>query len=251
MADFKLDPNYNDVAARLRDLKEKHPEASCQPLHLDRPFWFERPDDDHLFLVYAAACYRHPEDLRPGIGIAWEPFPGRTPYTRDSEVMVAETSAWGRAIVAALAADTKKGVASADEIAARQVPVEAEDVARSREAVQEAIAGLTDGEKELVRLEMRNQKVPSLKGPGATRQQLDSLTEFLAGLKARAEPFDLPGEGEGVLGSAGPEIAGRGGSNPSAPSRPDPADIPFNPTSAADESGTTRKARNSAAKADG
>ena len=194
MADFKLDPSYNDVASRLRDLKEKHPEGSCQPVDLARPFWFERPDEDHVFLVYAAACYRTPDDPRPGIGIAWEPFPGTTPYTRNSEVMVAETSAWGRAIVAALAADTKKGIASSDEIAARQQPVEAEDVARSREALQEAIAGLTDADRELVKLEVRNQRVPSLKKPGATSAQLDSLVEFIAGLAARSEPFALDGE---------------------------------------------------------
>jgi hypothetical protein len=29
---------------------------------------------------------------RPGIGMAWEPFPGRTPYTKASELMNAETS---------------------------------------------------------------------------------------------------------------------------------------------------------------
>ena len=70
-------------------------------------------------------------------------------------------------------------------------PVESEDVARSREALQEAISGLTADEKELVRLELRNQKVPSLRKPGATRTQLDALADFLAGLKARAEPFDV------------------------------------------------------------
>ena len=51
--------------------------------------------------------------------MAWEPLPGLTPFTKGSELMVAETSAWGRAIVAALAADTQK-VASADEVRNRQ-----------------------------------------------------------------------------------------------------------------------------------
>jgi hypothetical protein len=67
------------------------------------------------FVVYTAAAYRAPDDERPGIGTAWEPIPGKTPYTKDSEVMVAETSAWGRAIVAALAGETKR-IASADEV---------------------------------------------------------------------------------------------------------------------------------------
>ena len=63
-----------------------------------------------------ALAYRAPDDPMPGIGTAWEPFPGRTPYTRDSELMNAETSAWGRAIVATLAADTNKGIASREEV---------------------------------------------------------------------------------------------------------------------------------------
>ena len=48
---------------------------------------------------------------------AFEPIPGKTSYTKDSEVMNAETSAWGRAIVA-LGFETKK-IASADEVRAR------------------------------------------------------------------------------------------------------------------------------------
>jgi len=48
--------------------------------------------------------------------MAYEQWPGRTPYTRDSELQNAETSAWGRAIVAVLAADTKRGIASQEEV---------------------------------------------------------------------------------------------------------------------------------------
>jgi hypothetical protein len=65
-------------------------------------------------VVCIAWAYRTPDDQRPGIGHAYEPFPGKTPYTRDSEVQNAETSAWGRAIIA-LNFDTKK-IASADEV---------------------------------------------------------------------------------------------------------------------------------------
>jgi hypothetical protein len=71
------------------------------------------------FVVYQAAAYRTPDDLRPGHGIAWEPIPGPTPYTKDSELMNAETAAWGRAIVAlGLAANRK--IASKQEVLARQ-----------------------------------------------------------------------------------------------------------------------------------
>lgn len=127
--------NYVDVAERIRTLREKHPEATLQPADPARPFWIEDVPNIGPRLVYVAACYRTPDDPRPGIGMAWEPIPGITPFTRGSELMVAETSAWGRAIVAALAADTQK-VASADEVAARTLPkraTEAEVQARRTE----------------------------------------------------------------------------------------------------------------------
>src|SRR3990167_9784769 len=65
-----------------------------------------------------AGASRPPDDPRPGVGHAFEPIPGKTPYTKDSETMNAETSAWGRAIVA-LGFETKK-IASANEVRARQ-----------------------------------------------------------------------------------------------------------------------------------
>ena len=66
--------------------------------------------------------------------MAFEPFPGRTPYTRGSELQNAETSAWGRAIVAALAADTNRaGVASADEVRNRRADEEAIEKAKSEQ----------------------------------------------------------------------------------------------------------------------
>lgn len=107
--------NYVDVAERIRLLKERYPEASLQPADPARPYWIEEVPNVGPRLVYVAACYRTPTDPRPGIGMAWEPIPGLTQFTKGSELMVAETSAWGRAIVAALAADSQK-VASADEV---------------------------------------------------------------------------------------------------------------------------------------
>jgi len=107
--------DYVDVATRLVEFREKHPEGSLQPAILDAPYVIEIIGD-LTFVVYTAAAYRTPDDPRPGIGCAWEPFPGRTPYTKNSELMNAETSAWGRAILAVLAADARKGIASAEEV---------------------------------------------------------------------------------------------------------------------------------------
>lgn len=108
--------NYVDVSERLRDFKKQFPEGTLRQLSLE---FINIGGKD--FVVYTAAAYRTSDDKAPGIGTAWEPIPGRTPYTKDSEVMVAETSAWGRAIVATTGAGTKR-IASADEVRNRQAP---------------------------------------------------------------------------------------------------------------------------------
>ncbi len=41
-----------------------------------------------------AACFLTPDDPRPSIVIVQEMLPGKSPYTRGSEIMNAETSAW-------------------------------------------------------------------------------------------------------------------------------------------------------------
>jgi hypothetical protein len=116
--------SYVDVASRMSQFFAKHPDGALQPVDPAKPFEVTTIGDK-AFVVYTAAAYRTPDDPRPGIGVAWEPFPGRTPYTRDSEVMNAETSAWGRAILAVGAADTRKGIASAEEVRNRREDREA------------------------------------------------------------------------------------------------------------------------------
>jgi hypothetical protein len=110
--------DYVDVAERIRAFRDKHPDGSLQPVDPTKPYEIITIGDK-TFVVYVAAAYRTPDDSRPGIGTAWETFPGLTPYTKGSEVQNAESSAWGRAIVASLAADTKK-IASLDEVSARR-----------------------------------------------------------------------------------------------------------------------------------
>lgn len=116
--------NYVDVRQRIAMFREKYPNGSLQPANPYKPFEVVTVGDK-TFVVYAAAAYRTPDDTRPGIGTAWEPVPGRTPYTKDSEVMNAETSAWGRAIIAALAVEHLTAIASAEEVRNRQEPAAA------------------------------------------------------------------------------------------------------------------------------
>lgn len=110
---------YVDVAERIRHLREKHPEAVLRPYNPAEPFKIMEIGGRE-FIVYTAACFRSPDDPLPAVAVAAEPAVGKTNFTRDSEVMNAETSAWGRAIVACLAADTQK-IASMEEVRNRQV----------------------------------------------------------------------------------------------------------------------------------
>ena len=55
----------------------------------------------------------------PSMGTAWEPFPGKTPFTRDSEMMNAATSALGRAL-GYMGLGLARSIASRDEVETAQ-----------------------------------------------------------------------------------------------------------------------------------
>jgi hypothetical protein len=151
MASYKGPLDYIDVATRIVEFREKFPQGSLQPWKDPYVEKVEMPDGKiKSFMVYSAAAYRSPEDKLPGVGYAWEPIPGPTNFTRDSELQNAETAAWGRAMVAALAVDTKKGIASSEEVRNRQTstsaPVEKKiTVARTytTEEINIAVATIT------------------------------------------------------------------------------------------------------------
>lgn len=98
---------YVEVKDRIAAFKEAFPDGRLQSEVIPAP---------DGFVAVKAYAYRTPDDPTPGVGLAWEPFPGKTPYTKDSELQNAETSAWGRALIAALVADASTGVASANEV---------------------------------------------------------------------------------------------------------------------------------------
>lgn len=106
--------DYVEVAERIEKFYARFPEGSlrCKEIRTEEV-------GDATFLVYVAQAWRTPIDEAPGEGAAWEPVPGKTPYTRDSELMNAETSAWGRAI-AALGFEVHRGIASANEVRNRR-----------------------------------------------------------------------------------------------------------------------------------
>lgn len=92
MAGYNLE-GYVEVRELLRRFFDRYPDGSLQA---------SEPDvvelDGKRFLAVTVTAYRNPADDRPAVASAWEPWPGRTPYTKDSEAMNAETSAAGRAL---------------------------------------------------------------------------------------------------------------------------------------------------------
>lgn len=157
--------DYIDVATRIAEFRRLYPTGSLRPVNPEQPIKVVTIGEK-TYLEYVAAAYRTPDDPCPGVGISWEPFPGKTPFTRDSEAANAETSAWGRAIVAALAADTKHGVASLDEVQnakARQ----AAPAPKPKSAIRRAIDDSEDNGEAIV--------IASADAPKATEAQIKKI----------------------------------------------------------------------------
>lgn len=114
---YEAPKDYNEVQSRILEFRDKHPEGSLQS---DDPIWVRDGSGEIIGVTVRTHAYRTPDDARPGQGLAYEVFPGKTNFTRGSEVMNAETSSWGRALIAVGAADAKKGIASANEVRGAQ-----------------------------------------------------------------------------------------------------------------------------------
>jgi hypothetical protein len=106
--------DYVEVKDRIQQFYKQYPNGSLQ-------FEFNGTMEvaGATIIWGRAYAYRDQEDLRPGIGTAWEVVPGKSPFTRGSELMVLETSSWGRAI-AALGIAVSKSVASRQEVETAQ-----------------------------------------------------------------------------------------------------------------------------------
>jgi len=91
-APMNLD-NYVDVATRLKLALERWPE-----LRIQETGYTVETFGENTVLVCEVRVWRDPSDQFPSIASAAEPLPGKTPFTRDSELMVGMTSALGRAL---------------------------------------------------------------------------------------------------------------------------------------------------------
>jgi hypothetical protein len=194
--------DYVPVAERLVEFRAKYPEGSLRPADPSRPFEILTVGGN-TFLVVVAAAYRTPDDIAPGIGMAWEPVPGLTNFTRNSELQNAESSAWGRAIIAVGAADAKRGIASAEDVQMRQA--EAEQRAQEeaavpglRSSIEAAIEKLDDAERESLKAWFREQGLPPVRRMNAAlcERVLDHLLEIETS-SGSSEAGATAGEGAG------------------------------------------------------
>lgn len=131
--------DYVDVATRIKILLERYPTASItcsQPRVVNM--------GDRAFIEVQARIDCNDGTGRVSEAAAWEPYPGRTNFTRDSEMMNAETSAVGRAC-GLLGIGLDRSVASLDEVRARRAeqdgPREAPSAVRSPSEGRKPTAG--------------------------------------------------------------------------------------------------------------
>ena len=113
---FNID-NYVDVPTRLSEALKRYPDLRIQETAAE----VVTMPDGSTFYRCTITVWRDAADLIPSIATAAEPYPGKTPYTKNSEFMVGMTSALGRAL-GYMGFGINKSIASRNEIEARQDP---------------------------------------------------------------------------------------------------------------------------------
>ena len=85
--------DYVDVPTRFRLALDKWPDLRVveEPAKIVTIL-------DRTFISVTMTVYRDPTDPLPCVATCWEPFPGTTPYVRNSEMMNCSTSALGRCL---------------------------------------------------------------------------------------------------------------------------------------------------------
>lgn len=153
---------YVDVKSRLKAALLKYENLTITELP---PRVIELPDGK-TFIEAAVIVGRDPEDTKPVQAYCWEPYPGRTPFTKDSEQPNASTSALGRAL-GYMGFGIDLSIASFNEVRNRQAdkhpssdaPADYNDYSPPGEVVpirkpagRAATAGnVTDGQRKLIK----------------------------------------------------------------------------------------------------
>lgn len=101
--------DYVDVKTRVLLFYKAYPEGVLR-------FEFKGVCEHNPEMIWGIAyAYKHPSDTLPATGTAQELATGRTSFTRGSELMNLESSAWGRAI-GALGIGLENGIATIQEV---------------------------------------------------------------------------------------------------------------------------------------
>ena len=132
---FNID-NYVDVPTRLKEALAQHPNLRIQETAAE----VVTMPDGSTFYRCTVTVWRDETDPIPAIATAAEPYPGKTPYTKNSEFMVGMTSALGRAL-GYMGFGINKSIASKNEIQARQNPAkpDAQIAPISRQSIEQGI----------------------------------------------------------------------------------------------------------------
>jgi hypothetical protein len=137
MSAFNLG-DYVDVPTRLAEALKRWPNLRIQET---RPVVIVTVDNQ-AFVEISCTVWRDDTDPIPTTAWCWEPIPGRTPYTKGSEMMNASTSCLGRAL-GFLGMGIGKSIASRNEVQARQPAVVAE-VTPIRDDLEQPFGDTTD-----------------------------------------------------------------------------------------------------------
>lgn len=184
--------DYIEVSERIRIFVELYPTGSLQSE------WDYVQRDGEQWLVVKAWAYRNPDDPRPGIGHAWEPIPGRTPYTKGSELMVGETSAWGRCM-AAIGIAVNRGIASANEVRSAQGRAEQPDPVAAKSAQMGNYRTPSGGHRQEGASPSTPKQIGLLKGT-MSKQHINEA--ILADFTTQHLGFELPTDGLDALTKA-------------------------------------------------
>jgi len=106
--------DYVDVPTRLAEALKRWPNLRIQET---KPLIVTV--DNQQYVEISCTVWRDVDDVLPMVAYCWEPIPGRTPYTKGSEMMNASTSCLGRAL-GFLGMGIGKSIASRNEVQARQ-----------------------------------------------------------------------------------------------------------------------------------
>lgn len=163
--------DYVDVSERIQKFYAAHPDG-----RIEADPAVVQALGDRLFIGVVARVFRSPDDTQPCQGQAWEPFPGKTPYTRDSEAMNAETSAVGRALALA-GIEVRRSIATRGEVQNRRAERTPQaDILAAPNEVAEVVALYATG----VRIEAADEAARKL-WPRMDTDQRAQVTEARAG----------------------------------------------------------------------